>query len=260
MIRKEAAICTNRTNSQATIPQTDSKKHHPLLHHLHLQLQILMSNKHKQLFTEGAGPSSKKQRSAPYKVVECWDWKEGNCPRGEKCTFAHRSLSPTPTNQPHPVPQSSRSSPKPSPPCKYFQAGNCLRGDACPFPHILPTQIPCKYFVARGFCSNQERCKFAHVQVEESEKRKILEEFNAYQKYARSSEEISQPIAQKAANENAKIVNLPVFTGKREVLSRPMLQIFQIPPFFPASLEQSAVEKAWIQEAIARFKPFTSPF
>jgi hypothetical protein len=212
-------------------------------------------NKHKQLLPEESLPSAKKHKSLPYKVVECWDWRQtgGNCPRGEKCTFAHRSLSPTPSEAAYQI------NSKNAPLCKFFQSGNCLRGDSCPFSHTLPTQIPCKYFVARGFCSNQEKCKYAHVRVDESERQRIVEEFNAYQKYPRTIEE-------KAVNpsvEQVKNVKPPtpaIISNKHEILTKPMLQIFYIPSFFPPSLEQTPEEKLWIQEAIARYKPFTSPF
>ena len=56
--------------------------------------------------------------SSPIKTKLCTKYLNGNCPYGEKCTFAHDQSELRRGN------------------CKFFAQGNCRFGDECQFEHV----------------------------------------------------------------------------------------------------------------------------
>eukprot|EP00906_Rhabdomonas_costata_P010894 RCo015322 len=122
----------------------------------------------------------------PRKVIPCYHFKQGFCPRGEACLFLHRRIPcPNPSACPlgnrcpytHPKEAAptrlvagdtpfvvSGTSAEPdgdrskylTVPCLFFKQGKCTKGEACTFIHEI---IPCKFGTQ---CTRGLQCPYHH--------------------------------------------------------------------------------------------------
>ena len=111
---------------------------------------------------------------------DCWQWEtNGQCVKGDKCSFRHDINKRAITTQPNPSPSSSTrqnernasrtKSPRGSPsgrmsrwPCKDYLKGTCTNS-FCEKWH--PPE--CKFYKSKSGCRFGEKCSHAHRQVEE---------------------------------------------------------------------------------------------
>ena len=123
------------------------------------------------------GTKQREQRS----LGECWQWKaDGQCSKGDTCSFRHDTNKRTKSTQPNPSPRSStqqsernasrtRSPRGRSPsgrmarlPCKDYLKGTCTT-PSCEIRHP-PERL---FYKSENGCKFGEKCSFAHRQVDE---------------------------------------------------------------------------------------------
>ena len=123
------------------------------------------------------GTKQREQRTLGY----CWQWKaNGQCSKGDNCSFCHDVNKRAKTTQPNSAPSSStrqiernasrtRSSSGKSPsgrmarlPCKDYLKGTCTNS-FCVKWH--PPE--CLFYKTKSGCRFGEKCSYAHRQVEE---------------------------------------------------------------------------------------------
>ena len=112
---------------------------------------------------------------------DCWQWKSnGQCSKGDNCSFRHDKNKRAKTTQPNPSPRSStrqnvkNASRTVSPggrspsvrmarrPCKDYLKGTC------PNPFCEKWHSPeCLFYKSENGCRFGEKCSYAHRQVEE---------------------------------------------------------------------------------------------
>eukprot|EP00931_Biecheleriopsis_adriatica_P102565 TRINITY_DN77515_c0_g1_i1.p1 TRINITY_DN77515_c0_g1~~TRINITY_DN77515_c0_g1_i1.p1 ORF type:complete len:655 (-),score=122.30 TRINITY_DN77515_c0_g1_i1:156-2084(-) len=88
-------------------------------------------------------PSSGEHQASKYKQQICMFWEQGNCTKGEWCTFAHgRDELGSQTNTAGMSPATASSGKRQVQPhnfkrhlCTYFQQGRCDKGERCTFAH-----------------------------------------------------------------------------------------------------------------------------
>ena len=183
---------------------------------------------------------SKRLKSSPKTTKKnkaiCKYWLEGTCGKGDECSFSHEG---------QPITQQSEV-------CRYFLTGSCLKGKKCPFSHNI-SLVPCKFYHAKGFCSMGNSCKYSHNPIDTDMQEKIRKDYTAYQKYDRKQRK--QPeivVSSEESDSSDQAVEL-----KHSLNPELNLKIYQLPSIFE---NISIEEQAWIDEAIKKYKPFTSPF
>ncbi|CAK9107450.1 Zinc finger CCCH domain-containing protein 4 [Durusdinium trenchii] len=108
-----------------------------------------------------------------FKTVLCKYFEQGNCTKGDQCSFAHGEAE-LPGGVGHGSAASAVKEPVPTFKtvlCKYFELGHCSRGEDCTYAHGLEDlqtrevgtykTVLCKYFEA-GTCTKGASCTFAH--------------------------------------------------------------------------------------------------
>ena len=169
--------------------------------------------------------------------VPCKYWLEGNCGKGNECSFSHDSQPKTQTTEI----------------CKFFLTGSCLKGKKCPYSHDT-SLVPCKFYHTKGFCTMGNACKYSHNPIDKETQDKIRKEYGEYQKYERKTPK---------SLSNAVVSNITAGSGEAKMEEQSeqkpelKLKIYQLPPIFE---NVSKEEQNWIEEAIKKYKPYTSPF
>ena len=135
----------------------------------------------KEIMKETSWSGIRGQNSEQRTLGDCWQWKaNGQCSKGDNCSFRHDINMRAKTTQPNPSPSSSTrqnegnasrtKSPKgrsPSgrmfrQPCKDYLEGTCTNS-FCEKWH--PPE--CLFYKSENGCRLGEKCSYAHRQVEE---------------------------------------------------------------------------------------------
>ena len=91
---------------------------------------------------------------------DCWQWKaNGQCSKGDKCSYRHSIIKRAKTTQPNPSP---RLSTRKRLPCKDYFKRTCTNS-LCEKWH--PPE--CLFYKSESGCRFGEKCPYAHRQVEE---------------------------------------------------------------------------------------------
>ena len=187
--------------------------------------------------------SAKKFKSSPRNVKKfktvCKYWLEGICGKGDECQFMHEGEPKTLTTRV----------------CNYFLIGTCLKGKKCPYSHDTRL-VPCKFHHVKGFCNQGKLCKYSHKPISKDLQEKLKKDYDTYQKYEKKAGQRSFLFDTSAtSSEEVQLENwdLPKSTEKAQLA----LKIYQLPQILEGVDEE---EKGWIEEAIRKYKPYSSPF
>ena len=134
-------------------------------------------NFEKNAVVKNQGTKQREQRS----LGDCWQWKaNGQCSKGDNCSFRHDMNKRAKSTQPNPCPRSSTQQS-----VKNASRTKCPRGRS---PSGKMARLPCNYYL-KGTCNNSfcekwhppeclfyktksgcrfgEKCSYAHRQVDE---------------------------------------------------------------------------------------------